>query len=200
MKKKKLLVALLAVNTLATAQPERLQPIPAEKWVRSEAILLLQRFGEGVEKALVCPLYDTEGTNELFTEDATIQVTSLQSNTKKNYRPEPYWRALNGLICKGNAKYASALVSYSPTSADSVRIRTVNNACIATYDLTQTFMSFSKKNGARSYCDVTIKKVVMIFWTNSQGIMEGKIKKVYADHPEQCDQHAEIYSQSNHHR
>src|SRR5581483_10112879 len=185
--KKPLLFALLFISVRAAAQdiPQSGVKI-SEETMRKEGVAIVNNFQTAVKRCTECPLFITKGTNNLFANGAIIEVTSINTRTKKTYSPEAYFRTVNGLKCGRDPIYKSMKFEYLPVAEEDGIPGNNYGSPIITFNITQVIHAEGIK-GRKNYCDITIKSVTIIFSKNSDGVIEGKIIGVFAERTEKCN-------------
>lgn len=181
-----LLCALQCISIYPLCQDETPKPTLEESLIRKEAVYLANRFQIAVAKSFLYEKLDMRGTQDLFAEDATIQVTSLRTHTKKEYTPQEYFQVLNLLRWGSTAIYDLVKVSYAPIDRSSGSLSNRNGYYQIVYNITQTFRG-RFKNRQGYYCDITVKQIIIHLKFNKQGIVEGKITDIIAVQTTDCD-------------
>jgi hypothetical protein len=186
MKNGKLLSVLLLLNVYAAAQERPVQNFISEELMKKEGVPIVNHFQLAVKKLKECPLYILDGTLELFSDSAKIEVSSLNSKKPKTYTPEAYFRTVNGLKCGNDPVYRDIDFDYLPVSAADGIVSCFNGSCRVSYKITQIFHGEPVKKKTK-YCDITIKSVTIYFQKDNKGVVEGKIIGVLVEKTKTCD-------------
>lgn len=165
-----------------------------EGLIREEARYIVNRFKTAVRKAVECPLFNTTGITGLFTEDAFIEVSTLRAGIKRRYLPGEYFETLNGLVCGKGSLYDSVRITHLPVPPELTKILYKDGGCIVHYHIAQKFSAIGLMPGkAGNYLEITIKTVIMEFHLSRDGVLEGKISKIIAEHPNIQEIHGGIH-------
>jgi hypothetical protein len=185
MRKEQILCLLLILPAWLTAQVDAQKRTPTLKEMKKVGTRAVNRFQVAMRQLNSCSLI-IEGTIELFTEDAIIQVSSLNNNIIKEYSREGYLTLVTGLKCGSKPRYKDFTFSYSPTSPSDGKIeQCFDGNCTMSFEMHQIFKGEPLK-GQKEYCDYTIKSVKIYFHFNEKGELEAQITGIYVEKTLPC--------------
>ncbi|MBO9562463.1 MAG: hypothetical protein J7621_06790 [Niastella sp.] len=184
-----IIITFLVTVINSHGQPEKpAKSFPSAKAMKSIAGSMVNQFQQSVRKTCDCPLMILDGVLELFSENARIEVTSLNRTDKVKYKPRDYFETVNSLKCSNDPVYDSMSFDYLPVDPEDGTVSTFDGSYTITYNITQTFNGKPvKKKRRQRYCDITIKKVVINFWFDRKGILMAKIIGVLVEKTKNCN-------------
>lgn len=152
-----------------------------ETLIRNEAKYIVNRFKTAVQRAVECPLFNTNGITGLFLDDAYIEVSTRKPGLMKRYLPAEYFEAINALVCGKHSQYDSVRISHFPVPPEMTKIIWSDDGCIVQCHIAQKFSALgTSPRKAGNYLEITFKTVVIHFNLNRNGVLEGKISRIIA--------------------
>jgi hypothetical protein len=129
--------------------------------------------------------YDKESILQMFTETAMIEVSSNRGGKPSERTPKEYFFNLRNL-CNG-INYDSIDIKFKPDILRESEVSRFENTCMIKRDIVQRFVGFKKGNPKPVYCDVTIKKIIMVFVPQRDGSYKALISRVTVEDTQACD-------------
>jgi hypothetical protein len=182
MKQTNILFALLIGFTSALAQEVTPPMKISEEAAKQLGVPLVNQFTLAVKKLKDCPCYILDGTLDLFSEGAMIEVSNLRGKLRR-YTPESYFRTVNALKCGKDPVYRSMHFDYKPVSAENATVSYFEGSCTVTYKIKQSFFG-ERAKGERIYTDYTIKLITINLIPDANGVLEPKIIGVIVEKTE----------------
>ena len=182
---------LLQLCMTATAQPSerRNKSLPSFDIIRDEAQGLLNDYKTAVVRAVRNRTreYDLTTILEKFTPSAMIEMSSLRTRIIKRKTPYAYFTALKDLSKGINYDSVDITFPSDPLMDDQIEISKLDNSCTINHPFIQRFRGYRAGCTQPVYCDVTIRRIYVVFTLLRDGTYRARIADVTIDSTNACD-------------
>lgn len=160
---------------------------PPDSILLKKAQYLVDNYKVAVILAVNCKnnYFNLESILNKFTKDAIIEVSSVNSDHIRKKTVTEYFSRLRD-FCRG-INYDSIDISFPSDIIKPNEIKKeYSNVCSVNKDIIQVFKAYRNNNSNPVYCDVTIKRIWVVFVANQDGSYSALINRVSVLNTQNC--------------